>query len=199
MAFDDPTLRRLLEPFGPLKAQPAADWLGADALPDAVAEFYARVGPLGQTHHENAGPVGCTLTVGGNPVCIPALRKLWTLQDGYAWSRTPENTFSGWSDDWLVIAEQGGDPFIFERSTGHVLFAFHGAGSWKPRQFAPDLRTAIGALAVVATGFCALTDEHFVDEEPTPQALAQIKTALAAALGDMQQADEMLAAWGYYR
>jgi hypothetical protein len=197
--FEYLTLKTLLEPFGTLQPQRATEWNGADELPAAIADFYAYVGPWGETYHERVGPVGCTLPTGGNPVCIPPLYKLARLQEGFAWSGTAEKRLAGWDASWLVIAEQGGDPFIFEKSSGTVLFAFHGEGSWRPRLFAKDLLTAIGAIAVVATAFNSLNDEDFVDCEPTAEALASIEHQLTDSLGSLEMANTMLAAWEYYR
>ncbi len=194
----DPVLvKALLEPFGALRPQAATEWKGADPLPEAVATFYREVGPWGETHHENVGPVGCTLTVGGNPVRIPPLHKLERLQAGYAWSKDPLDRLQGWDDDWLVIAEQGGDPFILEKSTGAILFAFHGAGSWTPRVFARDLMTAIGSLATVAAAYLALDDTDFIDDEPTASAVAKIRDRLMAFVGDRERVETMLSAWDY--
>lgn len=195
--FTAATLRTLLEPFGQLRPQQASEWTGQNSLPAAIAEFYLHVGPLGETYYEKVGPVGCTLTVGGNPVCIPPLSKLAALQAGYAWSESPEHTLEDWGPNWLVIAEQGGDPFIYDKATGHVLFAFHGAGKWDPVFFAKDLNTAIGALATVSTSYCALDEDYFDDEAVVERGLQRIKGDLAVALGSHTEAQRMLIAWEY--
>lgn len=192
-------LKELLHPWGPLRAQPASDWRGTTALPPAVADFYARVGPWGETYHESVGPVGCTLAVHGNPVCIPPLHRLMDYQAGYAWVSHPGQPIAGWPAHWLVIAEQGGDPFIFDTQTQQVLFAFHGAGSWKPVVFAPDLPTAVGALATVANAFSALSDkEADPDGGLAGQGRQKITDALAGFLGSQERALQMLAAWEYF-
>lgn len=188
-------LRTLLHPIGTLRPQPASDWTGAGVLPGDIARFYEEIGPWGEVHHESVGPVGLTLTVGGNPVCIPPLHKLESLQAGYAWSKDPQDRLDGWDDDWLVVAEQGGDPFIHERSTGHILFAFHGAGSWRPVFFARDLATAFGALAAFATAYLALEESDFVDDEPTAAAIMKLKAAVHAVVEDDAQVEQLFSAW----
>lgn len=195
--FTVDTLRTLLEPFGQLRSQSPSEWTGSTTLPAPLQEFYQQVGPLGTTHYEKVGPVGCTLTVGGNPVCIPPLSKLEALQAGYAWSISPNNTLDGWNPNWLVIAEQGGDPFIYDQATGQVLFAFHGAGVWKPVVFANDLYTAIGAIACVATSYCELDEDQFDDEALTETGYHTIRTNLAIALSNADEAQRMLDAWEY--
>lgn len=195
--FTADMLRTLLAPFGQLRSQSPSEWTGKRALPTPLQEFYQQVGPLGTTYHETVGPVGCTLTVGGNPVCIPPLRKLESLQAGYAWSKSPDDTLDDWNPNWLVIAEQGGDPFMYDQTTGQVLFAFHGAGVWAPAVFAHDLYTAIGAIACVATSYCELDDNQFDDEALTETGYHTILTDLATALGNADEAQRMLDAWEY--
>lgn len=190
-------LRSLLEPFGQLRSQSPSEWTGNIPLPAPLQKFYQQVGPLGATYYENVGPVGCTLTVGGNPVCIPPLSKLEALQAGYAWSTHPDDTLDGWNPNWLVIAEQGGDPFIYDQATGQVLFALHGAGAWKPVVFANDLYTAIGAIACVATSYCELDEDQFDDEALTETGYHTIRTDLATALGNADEAQRILGAWEY--
>jgi hypothetical protein len=192
------SLQSLFEPFGVLRSQPESDWRGQRKLPALLLDFYREVGPWGTTHYENVGPVGSTLSVGGNPVCIPPLHKLENFQAGYAWSKDPSDTLPGWRPEWLVVAEQGGDPFILDTGTGEVLFAFHGAGTWAPKPFAPDLLTAFGSLATVAQAYCQLSDEAFDDWELTEEARNQITLSLANFLGSKRHAKNMLAAWQYY-
>lgn len=194
--FSASTLRHLLAAFGELRPQKATDWSGTEALPAILADFYNEIGPWGTTFYEQIGPVGCTLTVSGNPVCIPALHKLEALQAGYAWSGSPAQPLAGWNPQWLVIAEQGADPFIYDKNTGHILFAFHGAGAWEPVLFANDLYTAIGALATVATSYCALDDED-TDDGLTDKGMRCIQQQLAAALGSTSEAKRMLTAWEF--
>jgi hypothetical protein len=196
--LDYKLLRTLLTPFGELRSQCASDWTGADPLPEEIGCFYEQVGPWGSVYNGTVGPVGCTLNVGGNPVRIPPLHKLENLQAGYAWSTSPKNTLQGWDSDWLVIAEQGGDPFIYQKSSGNILFAFHGAGLWKPRFFAKDLITAVGSLAAVANEFVSLEEGDFDNDEPTIGAIKKIKIALATVIEDHEQAEKMLLAWEYY-
>jgi len=192
-------LEQLLAPWGELRPQAASDWRGSRPLPEELTRLYEQIGPWGQVFHASVGPVGSTLAVGGNPVCIPPLHKLFDLQAGYAWRSSPAEPLPGWPEHWLVIAEQGGDPFILDTLGGQVLFAFHGAGRWEPRPFAPDLLTAIGALATVANTHEALSEQELdPDDGLTPRGRARIMAELGRFLGSEQQAGLMLAAWEYY-
>ena len=98
-----------------------------------------------------------------------------------------------------MIAEQAGDPFIYDKNTGQVYFAFHGAGRWDPKLFAPDLYTAIGALAAVANAHEELSEQELnLDDGLTPEGHQQVLAALSQFTGDEALASAMLSAWEYY-
>jgi hypothetical protein len=195
------SIRPLLERWGSLKQQFPSEWTGEIALPSVLEAFYLEVGPWGETRHEQVGPVGLTIDAGGNPVCVPPLYKLWGMQNGYRWHGLSGERLTDWKDDWLVIAEQGGDPFILEISTGHVLFDMHGSGRWSPKYFAKDLIQALGSIATVANALSDLGDEAFDDDtlELKPQSRQFVRSALARFLGgDEKDASAALHAWRWY-
>lgn len=190
-------IRPLLAPWGSLKPQPAADWEGPFPLPAIIAEFYSEVGPWGDVYNQAYGPVGLTINTGGNPVEVHPLHKLWARQDGYAWSRNPENKLEDWPEHWLVIAQEGALPFIFDRNDGSVLFHYTGMGHWNaPQRFAPDLATALGAIATVANALAELGDDA-VDETLAIKDTSQtyVLGQVAAFTGDPEQARHMLEVW----
>ncbi|NUO78106.1 MAG: hypothetical protein HOQ32_19120 [Lysobacter sp.] len=193
------SIRPLLAPWGELRAQPASDWQGEFALPQALLDFYSEVGPWGGVHHAAVGPVGLDLPCGGNPVSIPPLRHLWSRQAGYRWHGLSGERLPGWKDAWLVVAMEGSHPFIYELDSGRVLFDLAG-GAWDPRPIADDLATAFGALATVAQAYAAL-GEQALDEDCAlrPQACARVRDALAEFLGQGRAAaDALLQAWRWY-
>ena len=184
-------VRTLFESHGELQAQPADRWTGPEPLPAEVAAFYAAVGPWGPTIHPQVGPVGINLLPAGMLVSVPPLHKLFALQAGYATVGMAEQRINpDWPCDWLVIAQSNADPFIFHRQTRQVLFAFHGAGHWAPKPFAPDLRTAMAALATLSQSFLNLNHEDdspdLVDQELTPTAWLKLEADLAALVGGDQ-------------
>ena len=193
-------IRHLLSSWGELRPQPASNWQGAaEQLPAEVARFYEQIGPWGDVIYESVGPVGLSLSAGGNPICIPPLHKLLNLQAGYAWESSPDQPFADWPSHWLVIAEQGGDPFIHDNRTGQIFFAFHGAGRWDPQLFAPDLYTALGGIATVADIHESLSEEELnLDDGLTPQGRARVLAALSQFTHDPNLAQAMLDAWEYY-
>lgn len=197
--MDEASLRRHLGRWGELRSQPASNWKGEFPLPAVLAEFYERVGPWGETIREKVGPIGLMLEVGGEPVCIPPLHKLRDLQAGYRWHGITGERLPEWKEEWLVVAEQGGDPFILEISSGRILFDVHGSGTWNPQFFAPDLETAFIGLAIVADTMDRLgearLDESF---DLTPAARKEVVASLAAHLGSEAKAGEMLATWNWY-
>ncbi len=193
-------LRPLLAPWGRLQPQPASDWQGPFALPAIVEAFYREVGPWGETWHASVGPVGLTINAGGNPVDVPPLHKLWARQDGYAWSRNPDNPIAGWPAHWLVVAQEGANPFILDRNDGSVWFDLAGGGNYDdPSRFADDLPTALGAIATVANALAALGDDALDDTyELKPESRVQVSRALAAFTGSAASAEDMLKAWRWY-
>ena len=182
-------VRTLFEPHGELRPQPASDWTG-DAmlpLPATVAAFYAEVGPWGKTVHASVGPVGITLF--GLAVNIPPLRRLADAQAGHRIIGNPPDLRRNpaWPDDWLVVASAPDAAFVLDGASQHVLHQLHGG----PAQvFAPDLPTAMAALATLSSAYLALdiaddgseTDD-WVDEAPTELACAKMQAALAAWVG----------------
>jgi hypothetical protein len=142
-----------------------------------------------------------TINKGGNPVCVPPLHKLWALQDGYAWSRHPDHPLPGWRANWLVIATEGADPFLFDRDDRRILVASAGMGKagWQPRVFADDLESALGGIATVANALAALGDEAFDDDfNLKPESRDHVCTRLTQFLGSTEMMSRMLSAWRWY-
>lgn len=198
--INDNTLKQLLALSGQLQTQPATDWTGDIPLPQVLADFYANVGPMGKTYYANIGPVGLTFNVGGNPVCVPPLAKLWKLQAGYRWHGLTGERLADWQDYWLVIAEQGGDPFILDTLSNEILFAFHGANGWAPQLIAPNLAAAIGAIATVANTLDALGEAAYDDDtgELTSASRLAVTDGLASYFNDKATAQIFLSTWQWY-
>src|SRR5262249_1596276 len=97
-------LRRAF-PSRVLRVQPPSDWLGEFPLPKQVAAYFAEL-----------GPVDVWIQGYGNPYFLPSLSGLWRHQAGYRYDPDTRERFPHWDDDWLVIADEGADPFIF---SGH--------------------------------------------------------------------------------
>ena len=124
------TAKRLLGVHGEVRSQPHLDWTGSFPIPPAVEQFYVEVGPF-----------NVTIETHGNPYFLPSLADLWQFQAGYRWNGLSGEPIEDWPDDWLVVADEGGDPFIVVRSSGVVLHAFHGEGEWDAGEIFPNLNT----------------------------------------------------------
>ena len=140
------------DPDAALSPQEASDWTGAYPLPAAVAAYYAELGP------DDLSIAGY-----GNGYFLPSLANLWAQQTGYRTHGHTGARLPGWDEDWLVVGDEGGDPFIFSRERGVVLRARHGGGSWQPEELFRDLAGMVTVLAVlgeiVTTAGASLTDE----------------------------------------
>ncbi len=140
------------DPNAVLRPQNADDWKGEYPLPAAVATYYAELGP------DDVSIPGY-----GNGYFLPSLANLWAYQTGYRTHGHTGERLPDWEEDWLVIGDEGADPFIFSRERGVVLRAYHGEGKWQPQELFRNLAETVTTLAIlgeiVATAGTSLTDE----------------------------------------
>lgn len=167
--------RELLSIHGIVRPQPPDDWTGILPLPAPLQRFFQEV-----------GPADITIESYGNAFFLPRLATLWQFQGGYRWNGLTGQPIGDWSDDWLVIADQGGDPFILSRASGRVLHAVHGTGVWEPGEMFADLNTMAACLghlgAVAVSAGRALTDEGcLIRPEYRDQALDGLRRLLSSA------------------
>jgi hypothetical protein len=188
MANNVTRARNLLAEHGHVRSQLISDWGGSILLPVKVADYYDQV-----------GPVDITIRGYGNPYFLPRLEKLWDFQAGYRWNGITGEAIEDWDDEWLVIADEGGDPFIFDRASSKVLFARHGEGAWNPEKWFDDLPTMAACLAtlgcIVRTAGDSFTDADFcVRPEHRAQAIERIAEIVGSRSG--AQAIVEGAGWG---
>ncbi len=180
--------RDLLSEHGEVRAQPISDWGGTFELPLEVAAFYAQVGPY-----------DITIEGYGNPYFLPRLAKLWDFQKGYRWHGFTGERLKDWDENWLVVADEGGDPFIFDRDSRKVLFALHGTGVWKPETWFPSLPTMAACLAILGKIVRAagknLTDSDCLIR---PKHRQHAISAIARVIGSRAEAEAIVggAGWG---
>jgi hypothetical protein len=184
-------VRMLLAPHGELRRQTRDRWSGAIPLPETVADFYEKIGPWGPTIHEGVGPVGSTIPTGGNPTCMPPLHRLWDYQAGYRWHANTGERLTDWSDDWLVVATEGANPYILEISTGRILFAFAGAGKWQPKEVFSDIFTMAAGLATIGSVYNEAGEDMYDEDLNEKPAYVALKVQrLADILGDVGAAEQ---------
>jgi hypothetical protein len=97
-----------------------------------------------------------------------------------------------------VIADQGGDPLIFSRDSGRILFAEHGMGSWEPDELFPDLATmaaCLGAIGnvVVEAGDLFAGDDGYIGASFRETA----QSVLTNILGASDEAEMVLGSLGW--
>jgi hypothetical protein len=181
-------VRELLLPHGECTSQPESDWSGSIPLPDAARDFYRDV-----------GPVGITIEGYGNPTFLPSLSTLWAHQAGYRWDGRTGEPVADWDSDWLVVADEGADPFILSISRGSILYAEHGTGAWEPDEIYPDLLTMAACMAALGTVVLeagqALTDDESCIR---PQYRSLAISRLSSLLGSESDAEAVVsgAGWG---
>ncbi len=179
--------RTLLLKHGVVRSQPPKDWKGPIALPPALESFYREV-----------GPVDVTIDGYGNPYFLPSLRGLWEFQAGYRWNGLTKEPIEDWNDDWLVVADESGDPFIFSSASGAILHAHHGEGDWDAYELFPDLNAMAACLAqlgsIVQDAADSFTDE---DSNIRPDHRARALARLTDLLGSNEAAQHVLDSLGW--
>lgn len=187
--FTAEVAKRLLALHGEVRPQPPSDWTGYFPIPAPVERFYQEV-----------GPANITINGHGNPYFLPSLADLWQFQAGYRWNGLSGEPIEDWPDDWLVVADEGGDPFIFVRSSGLVLHACHGEGEWNAGKMFPELNTMAACLAqiggIVLEAGSELTEE---DCSIRPKYRELASACLQELLGSKSEAQAVLGALGWGR
>lgn len=126
--------KSLLSVHGSCVPQKKELWTGDIELPSDIEEFYLKVGPM-----------DISIDTGANPIFIPCLSNLWKHQAGYRWNGLTGEKIEDWNPEWIVVADEGADPYVFYR--GKILFAYHGEGEWEFNEEYPDIFTMAGSLA----------------------------------------------------
>lgn len=181
-------VRELLGNHGDLTWQDEVAWSARIPLPDDLATFYREV-----------GPVDITIEGYGNPTFIPSLQRLWDFQAGYRWHGNSGELLDSWNPDWLVVASEGGDPYIYSMADRQILFAHHGQGHWDPAPCFSNINQMVACLAeignVVLSAGGDLTDE---DSYIRPKYRAAAIERLMAIVGDAETAESLIkqAGWG---
>lgn len=181
------TAKGLLALHGDLRPQRSSDWTGSFPIPPAVERFYREV-----------GPADVTIGAHGNPYFLPCLANLWQYQAGYRWNGLSGEPIEDWNDEWLVVADEGADPFIFVRTSGIVLHAYHGEGKWDARQMFPDLNTMAACLAQIGALISDAGGAHLeVDYSIRPEFREFVSTRLQELLGSLSHAEAVLGDLGW--
>jgi hypothetical protein len=179
--------RELLLLSGEVRPQLPTDWSGPFPVPPVVEQFYRDVGPV-------------DVCVGsyGNSFFLPSLARLWEFQAGYRWNGLSGEPITDWQDDWLVVADEGGDPFILSHTYGTVLHAKHGMGEWDPGELFPDLVTMAACLGQLGAVVLE-AGERFTDEDCRirPEWRDAAVAGLRQLLGSPSAAENVLETLGW--
>lgn len=147
--MDTTLAKSLLSKHGVCRSQPASDWKGDFPLPDQLAAFY-----------NDVGPDNISIDTGANPIFLPSLSNLWERQAGYRWNGLTKQPIDDWDPEWIVVADEGADPYVFYRGT--ILFAYHGSGVWDFHESFPNL---LAMACSLATKSYDDDEEEFDDED----------------------------------
>lgn len=128
----------LSSPDSVFRAQTVSEWAGTFDLPQPLADYYAEL-----------GPVDVHIPGYGNPYFLPSLASLWKFQSGYRYHPETFERFADWEDDWLVIADEGGDAFIYSRADSTISHAYHGEGIWSPEPLLASIEHMAACLSIM--------------------------------------------------
>jgi hypothetical protein len=125
-------------------------------LPLDVRDYVARAAP--RTTVELQGP--------GNPVRLLSASELRANPVGYGQDAAGA-LLSGWSEGWLLIGDEGGDPIIvdLDQPERGVLSAFHGGGAWEFDPIGDSVASWLVCAAAVDFALEEFDGETLIDEE----------------------------------
>jgi hypothetical protein len=180
-------LLKRVDPAAVFRPQLVTDWQGEFPLPTPLAEYFSEL-----------GPVDVWIQAYGNPYFLPSLSQLWAHQTGYRTHGITHERIPDWEDDWLVIADEGGDPFIFSRRSGGILHAYHGEGVWEPAEMFDSLVEMATTFAIigdiVASAGRGLTDD---DSLILPRYRQEARTRIGEFLRSHERADALVSSLGW--
>lgn len=170
-------------------SQSAGLWRGDFPLPAAVADYY-----------DDLGASDVSIENYGNPIFLPSLARLWEHQIGYRYHGLTGERIEDWDDDWLVIADQGADPFIYSRGSGKILYAFHGEGEWEPSELFSDLPAMVTSFAIMGE-IVARAGEDFTNDNSriSERFIITAKEKLSRVFNSQIEAEAVLGIFGWSR
>ena len=186
MAITAKETRELLCRHGSCAPQGPADWTGPFQLPESLLQFYSGVGPK-----------DVCIEGFGNPTTIHSLKKLWERQAGYRWNGLTNEPIGDWPENWIVVADEGADPYIFDTETTRILFAQHGSGEWDAGEIYLDINTMAACIATL--GCVILDSEDFEDDDCNinPDCRIDAIDRLAKILGSKTKAETIVETAGW--
>lgn len=170
-------------------SQSAELWQGDFPLPEAVANYYADLG-ASDVSIENYG----------NPIFLPSLARLWEYQIGYRYDGLTGERIEDWDDDWLVIADEGADPFVYSRSSNKVLHALHGQGKWQLSELFSGLPAMVTSFAIMGE-IVVSAGNDFTDEDSyiNERFIVTAKEELSRVLNSVFEMETVLDTFGWSR
>lgn len=187
MAVTSEQARELLCRHGQCATQDIEEWAGPFELPAPLRDFYSDVGPQ-----------DVCIEGYGNPTTIYSLKKLWDRQAGYRWNGLTNEPIENWPPDWVVVADEGGDPYLFDMKTTRILYARHGTGEWDAGEIYPDINTMAACIATLGCVILDSDDFENKDGDVNPARRMDAVERLTKILGDKSSAESIVevAGWG---
>lgn len=184
----------LLRAHGEVRSQGPLEWNGDIPLPQHLATFYREV-----------GPIDITIEGFGVSTLIPSLSKLWEHQARFRGSTTDgllnrirRRLFHRWDNDWIVVAIEDGDLFIYSVREEKILYTRQSRGTYEPHEVYPDLNTMAACMAILGTVAVNAGEDLFDDEfQIRPTHMSQAIAQISKEIGDESKAAAIVAAAGW--
>lgn len=174
--------RQLVSRFGTCSPQPTSDWQGDIPLPDEIARFYQEVGPLGERGRK--GYEGVTFPGHGNDIYLVPLARLWKEQASYRWDGRTGEPIDEWPSQWIVLAWEGVDAYIFDDETKSMLFALSGGWPDDVHPIGGGPAEVVGALALFRLRYEEAGDDALTaDYELRPEWVESVRKELIEEFG----------------
>ncbi len=89
-----------------------------------------------------------------NGLSIYGASELINNQEGYSYNPIQKKIIDEWPMDYIVIADDGGDPYVLDLSQSNgeeapILFAYHGEGEWDFEEYSPTFTEFLESLNIV--------------------------------------------------
>jgi len=158
-------------------------------IPDELAKFY-----------ELADPQSVKIpTVEGGILTLYSAKSLVTKQKGFRWNSKNGRKLPDWNDDWLVIGDEDGDPFVVDtrlkRGPHPVLRDFRNTEKWLPTRIADDLGQFLQLLTAWVDILVGEFSMKVLDKDDT--LLDKVEELLAPRVEEHTDDPDLIDYWTY--
>lgn len=105
------------------------------------------------------------LDFGGNPIQLYEPEEIVEVQVNFSHDLESMQSNPEWQNDWIVIADNGLNPFILDKKKENLYHVWHGQGAINLREIAPSLEGFIETLNVLCEVCYLKYEGQFLNDE----------------------------------